>query len=219
MNKLFLFGIIFLASCTSEEERGLEELKRLCEKDAGVKIYKTVEADGYYDGYTDCHHCWQNLIEGPYRYIEFCNDKQRNSLAWIFPDVGCSRVSKVDRASGQCHAAIDEKVTSRKWTKYIEFSENSCIAIEPIVSPEARYGYYEGLKFWSANNGGSEFIRAHAFILDMSSGDYLSEYIYYKYNYNPGHTTSQSCWLLNSTFSVSIKSDFLWKTLITNKDK
>ena len=40
---------------------------RLCKKDAGIFIYKTVDAEGFYD---DTTHWWRQLAESNYQFVE-----------------------------------------------------------------------------------------------------------------------------------------------------
>lgn len=141
--KLSILLLILTCSACSSEKRGLAELKRLCEKDAGLTIYKTVEVDGYYDGTTICDHCWHALIKEPFKYIEFCDfESPRQPLTNILKDHGCYHLSKMKRDSGQCHAEIDEDVAKRVIEPYVSFKEDQCISVKPIKRPGFGVGVF-----------------------------------------------------------------------------
>lgn len=46
--KFYIFVALACTACSSDEERGLSELKRLCNKDSGLTIVRSVNAQGYY---------------------------------------------------------------------------------------------------------------------------------------------------------------------------
>ncbi len=68
------------------QDPNLEELRRLCEKDAGVNIYRSVDADGYYDGEMKGRH-FEVLIKSDFEFIEFCDEnpvlKAVTAEAWL----------------------------------------------------------------------------------------------------------------------------------------
>ena len=97
--------LALLTACSSD---GLDELKRLCEKDAGLTIYKTVEADGYYNEPHLDGGIKEDLIKGPYSFYEFCDDSPSTSTYNLFPEAGCFRVKRVLRNSGKCDPRIDK---------------------------------------------------------------------------------------------------------------
>lgn len=144
MNKLNIIGLLALSTLlTACGSNGLDELKRLCKKDAGLTIYKTVKADGYYDGTTQCHHCWHGLINTPFRYIEFCDiDSERHPLMFILKKHGCYRLSKVKRNSGQCHAKIDEDISKRVTEPFASFKKEQCISVQSIGKPSVAPGLF-----------------------------------------------------------------------------
>jgi len=138
--------LIFNFSCSSEKA-GLDKLKELCEKDAGLTIYKTVEADGYYDDTTICHHCWHGLINSPYQYIEFCDfDSDRPPIMYILKDHGCYRLSKVKRDSNQCHIEIDSDINKKAVEPFVSFRDKQCISVESIDKPESELGLFLNIK-------------------------------------------------------------------------
>jgi hypothetical protein len=142
-----LSSLIFIIICTAcgSSAPGLDELKKLCEKDAGLTINETVEADGYYDATTNCHHCWDALINTPFDHLEFCDhESKRSPLTYILKEHGCYRLSKVQRDTGQCHAGIDKRIAKRVTEPSVSFKEEQCIKVESIIGFEK--GRWSGLQ-------------------------------------------------------------------------
>lgn len=198
------------SSCSSEKE-GMDKLRELCEKDAGLTIYKTVEADGYYDTYANSSIAGR-LVKSEYKFFEFCDDSPFRFN--MIPDAGCFRVKRVRRDSGQCNKIIDKRLSEFIVDPYPEFLKEFCISAEKIDKPTARYSYHSKLERWTDTNQVSEFIRSSARFEELATGDVLSTYISYSFNKRPRHTSPKSCHLLDKKFSISIKSDFIEKTII-----
>ncbi len=54
-----------------------EDLFELCSTQGRPTIYRSVEAEGYYDGATDdCWGCWNYLANTDYKFIEFSISRQ-----------------------------------------------------------------------------------------------------------------------------------------------
>ncbi|MFT5425890.1 MAG: hypothetical protein ACI9ZT_000827 [Gammaproteobacteria bacterium] len=121
---------------------GLIELKKLCEKDAGVTVYETIEADGYYDDTTQCLQCFDGLLDTPSQYIEFCADGTKNSSSYILKEPGCYRLTKIARDTNQCHAGIDERYANFVAEPYASFKQDNCIKVEPIERPSPGVGLF-----------------------------------------------------------------------------
>lgn len=140
--QLLLFLIITCSACSSESE-GLINLKRLCKKDAGLTVNNTVEAKGFYDDTTQCHHCWHELINTPFEYVEYCDfESERHPLFFILKDNGCYRLSKVKRASSQCHAEIDKELETIIIEPFSSFNKEYCIKVESIEKPSSGLGLF-----------------------------------------------------------------------------
>jgi len=214
----FLLLLGFVCTACSSEQRGLAELKRLCEKDAGLTIYKTVEANGFYNAYSSSG-ITDYLIEGPYKFYEFCDDSPSLSKYHLFPESGCFRVKKTNRVDGQCNERVDKALSKHIVGPYPEFLQEYCIDVEKINKPEARYTYNEQLDKWLANNKYSEFIRIEVSIEGRVSNEILGQYISYSYNVRPRHSSPKSCRLLDKKYSASIKEDLIEKTIVTHKEK
>jgi len=72
---------------------------RLCRKDAGVFINRTVEVDGFYD---DTTHWWRQLQESPYQFVESREYGTKNY--WRVERVGNEiRHFKIDRPTARYH--------------------------------------------------------------------------------------------------------------------
>ena len=65
----YLATALTLPAC-SPRDRNLEELRRLCERDAGVNIYRRVDAKGYYNGST-VRMDLQKLTDYKFEIIDF----------------------------------------------------------------------------------------------------------------------------------------------------
>jgi len=210
-----LFLVIASFACAAENE-GLDELKRLCEKDAGLKIYKTVEADGYYNAYSESG--WGDaLIKGPYQFYEYCDDSPSLSKAALIPEPGCYRLRKVHRKEGQCHQRIDEKLSTFVVAPYPKFLEEFCIEVQKIENPTAIYSFHSESKSWSDKNGVSEFRRSHVFVKDRLSSETLGEYISYSYNEKPRHTSPKSCNIINKQIPSFVDAKLVESTIITHQ--
>ncbi|MDZ7784150.1 MAG: hypothetical protein U5K56_14830 [Halioglobus sp.] len=74
------------------------ELRRWCEKDAGLEIHRVVRANGYFDAWASSHHSpWQIILDTDYEFIEVCDSTRRSYRPLSKP--GCWRVTKVRRDS------------------------------------------------------------------------------------------------------------------------
>lgn len=209
-NKYALYGLILLCVACSSERAGLKELKRLCEKDAGLKIYKTVEAEGYYDT-SRKGGVLRILIPSKYSFVEFCN---LNADRPSFGEPGCWRLTKVSRETGQCSKIVDGALASSDGHSYPEFRERYCIAVEKIEKPKARYSYHNSIRFWSAKNEVSEFGRAYVEIRERESGELLGQYISYSYNKRPKHTTPIDCPNINKQMPSFAEANLVERTII-----
>lgn len=216
--KLAILLVALACSACDSEKAGLKELKRLCEKDAGLKIYKTVEAEGFYNAYSN-NGITDYLINGPYHFYEFCDNSPSLSRNTLFPEPGCYKVSKVTRKSGRCNERVDAALSRFIVDPYPEFLKEHCITVEKIEKPTARYSHHSGLKSWPAKNEVSEFIRSYVQLKEASNDEMLSEYISYSYNKRPGHTTPIDCPNINKQMPSYAESKLIERTIIPYKEK
>ena len=167
-----------LSACSQSADKTLAELERLCKKDAGVTVYKTVVADGYYDANKGCHSCWNRLIESHYSYLEYCDDNPRKSA--VINEKGCWRIYKDDKDSKQCHKKINELIEKNNWSSQLEFRKNSCIAIKKVDFLEAKYELYSQTKIvFSISENKHKIVRYEETVYDRSSKSVVAKQIEY----------------------------------------
>lgn len=166
-NLSLLIACIATTACGSGSS-GLDELKRLCEKDAGLTINKTVEVDGYYD--TTGNN--MAVAETDYQFIEFCDGNP--SAIDLIPGPGCWRVSKIKRESGKCYERLDKKLAKIVVAPYPEFLKEHCIAVEKIEKPEAEYRYeVERKEWWHDESAGTKMTQYVGRIVNSKTGEVL----------------------------------------------
>ncbi len=189
MNVLKRIGVptifILFTACGSSIP-GLDKLKKMCKKDAGLTVYQTVETDGYYDATTKCHHCWERLVNTPLKFIEFCDfESDRHPLMYILKKHGCYRLTKVKRNTEHCHTGIDEDIAKIVIEPYVSFRKNQCITVEHIDKPKARYKYSVDARDIRINEWKGILIsRAHLKIEDMNKGELIAGLV--SYSLTPG---------------------------------
>ncbi len=182
MKILSIICLSFTISACSQRNEDLQELSTLCERDGGLKIYKTVEADGYYDA-TGRN---SSLIHTDYRFFEYCDDSP--SKHDFIPQPGCWRLSTVRRDSGLCHEKIDKRIANFVVEPYPEFLKGHCISVNEIAAPTAKYSFDSQLDFWPAKNEASRFGKSTSAILDTVSNEVIGSYINYVYKEHPEST-------------------------------
>ncbi len=197
-----LIACITITACGSSSS-GLNELKRLCEKDAGLKIYKTVEVDGYYD--TTGNN--MAVAETDYQFIEFCDNNP--SLTDLIPGPGCWRVSKVKRESGKCYERLDKKLAKIVVAPYPEFLKEHCIAVKKIEKPEARYSFNSDWRKWSGDDDVSKYTRTDVYIKDSKSSEILGRFVTYSYTEVPGRTLRKSCKHISAEYLSYVEADLI----------
>jgi len=72
---------------------------RLCKKDAGLFVYKTVEVEGFYD---DTIHWWRQLAESKYQFME-SRDNTYGGLYRVERDGSGVRHFKIERPTARYH--------------------------------------------------------------------------------------------------------------------
>jgi len=136
-------GLAFLLATAvyAAGQAGRAELRELCKQGAQPKVYKTVSAEGYFDGGVSCLPvgCWTILTSTAYRFIEF---EKRDSKPWhLISEDGFYRLSKVRRHSSECDESIyADMAKSLAYTKFIE--SGYCLALEKLEGERARYGVF-----------------------------------------------------------------------------
>lgn len=204
---IIVFLCLFLGACESDKDRGLRELSALCEKDAGLKIYKTVTADGYADtfrkGIVD------NLVKSDYRYIEFCELEPISTS--LFQKPGCWRLEKVDRNLGECSERADEILFKRSGKVYRNLFDSLCIKSQEIPTYSARYSYNSDFNILSDQNEYFQFGRTNLYTKDEVNNELLGEFVSYFYTEKKGVSSSISCYQLSNIYPYS--GEVLEKTI------
>jgi hypothetical protein len=204
MKNLILIMLALIISACSSEEAGLAELRKLCEKDAGLTIYKTVEADGYYDDTGGF-----DLVLSPYKFYEFCDDSPSPSKFNVIPEPGCYRVEKVKRVAGVCHQGYDDALAKVVVDPYPEFLKKYCIAVEKIEKPTTKYSYHDDFKKWYSKNKSSKFTRSDVCLKNNDTDEVLGRYVSYSYNLRPGHSTAKSCEIFEGDYPSFTESNLI----------
>ena len=198
-----VLGLTVLLSSCSSEKAGLDKLRELCEKDAGLTINKTVEAEGYYDA-TRKSGALGLLVPSEFTFSEYCNLEP--NIASLFDEPGCWRLTKVSRETNQCSEKVDKILWRFARNGYSAFREKNCIAVEKIEKPTARYGYYSDFTKWYSEKEGSKFTRSDVFIQNDLTKEILGRYISYSYNIKPGHSTAKSCEIFEGNYPIVYRS-------------
>jgi hypothetical protein len=223
MKKLGLsISFILLTACGSSTP-GLDELKRLCEKDAGLTVNKTVEAEGYFDATSIG--IGANLIESDYQFMEFCNDDPKFTRAITEP--GCWRVSKVKRESGICYERIDNMLAKNVVEPYPEFLKEHCLAVEKLEKPEAEYKYeVESEEWWINESTGTKMTSGTGRIINNKTGEVFGEgknYVLFPKWYGSGRSLPSihcgSYQITGMEKSIPFAAGLIEKTLVPGIDK
>ncbi|MBR9909192.1 MAG: hypothetical protein GYB33_02440 [Gammaproteobacteria bacterium] len=176
---ILLFFLTILCVACSSEKAGLRELKKLCEKDAGLTVYKTVEADGFYNSHNN-NGITQHLIKGDFSFYEFCDYDPSKLNNTMFPDPGCFKVRKVARGVTDCDERVEAKLAMFTVSPYPEFMEDQCISVEVIDRPTARYRYeVETIDLSSELGAEGELSKGVARVIDSKTQKILGESINY----------------------------------------
>lgn len=198
-----------LLAC-SLQDPNLEELRRLCEKDAGVNIYRSVDADGYHNASLPIT-SFLDLIKSDFEFIEFCEDKLQQKE--LLQEPGCGRLIRVPKDSGRCHPWLQQILDESYPEPYVRFRQDYCVEFESIPSATARYSYQTDLKSWQVKEGTGEYTRIRAWITDTHSSEVMGEYISYSFNPHPGNSASKSCYHLGDKYSSFRDANFVNRVL------
>jgi hypothetical protein len=177
--------VVFLVFGCSYEDRGLEKLKRLCKRDAGLALYASVVVDGFYDSTGNT-----NLVESQYKFVEICDPDFR----YADPDASeqCYRLKKVNRGSALCNEVLDRRLSKFSVPPYPEFLKTQCIAVEPISKPSAAYRYeVERKEWWVDKERGAKMTHSIAQVSETTNNKVLARRISYGL-YPEGYGTPQS---------------------------
>ncbi len=173
------FGLLVLAPVIvviAWLEPDEEDLFELCSTEGRPTIYRSVVAEGYYDGSAeDCWGCWNYLANTDYTFIEFSITDDK---AWgPINEPGIYRASRIPNDSPEC----DEKLTkfyTKTRLREEEFQRGKlCFALERFDARQARYGYYhEGLGILSRSPiTGSSISASRIYYRDHDTDEILAE--------------------------------------------
>ncbi len=166
-------GVLYLYAA---HNAGRKELRALCEQGVEPKVYRRVEAEGYFDSGISCLYlgCWDTLMDKSFRYIE---TERRNAKPWHrLPENGFYRFSKVRQDSGLCDPKILEEMQQAVgFRKYL--TSGYCIRMEKIDKPRAPYGLFSeaGRVIKVGNIFGSSISELHTYIKDMKTDEIVVE--------------------------------------------
>ena len=153
-----------------------DDLFELCSTQGKPTIYRSVEAEGYFDGAAeDCWGCWNYLENTDYKFIEF---KISDEKAWgPINEPGIYRVSRISAGSAECDAKLTAYYTKTQLRRE-EFERNNwCFQVERFDTRQARYGYYsQGLGVIESSPLSRSSISAkRMFYVDHESDEVIAE--------------------------------------------
>jgi len=191
------------------------ELRRWCDRDAGLKIHRVVRANGYFDAWASSYAPWRFILDTDYEFIEVCDEARRSYRPLAEP--GCWRITKVGRDSGQCHPEIDAAIRKMKAPSYIDFSKSRCFAAEMLLEPRARYRRLGLLSIWELDNAWhSNMYRSINLFKDTQTDDVIAKEIYYRVHPKPDNlpfpSVTKSCGALHNGYEF--KDDLIRKIVI-----
>ncbi len=123
---LLVLALFFVIAWLEPDE---EDLFELCSTQGRPTIYRSVEAEGYYDGATDdCWGCWGYLANTDYKFIEFSLSETSAGGFDPITEPGIYRVSRIQEGSPQCHEKLTAYYTKTQMMRD-EFERNNwCFA-------------------------------------------------------------------------------------------
>ena len=121
---------------------GNDEFRKICEEQAGVKIYKKVTARGYFDNGAGCLYanCWGSLLDSDFDFVESF-DGPKNPQEEI-ESRGYLRFSKVSLDDELCSDRFLESVRQSSHYRDLYGDTGVCVSIAEIKEPSAKYEYY-----------------------------------------------------------------------------
>ena len=169
-----LVPVFFVIAWLEPDE---EDLFELCSTQGKPTIYRSVVAEGYYDGAADdCWGCWGYLRNTDYKFIEFSLSRKRQPFDPI-TEPGIYRVSRIQAGSPRCHEKLTAYYTKAKMMRD-EFERNNwCFQVERFDARQARYGYYrEGLGVVASSPvTGSSIAAKRFYFVDHDTEEILAE--------------------------------------------
>ena len=133
-----LLVLLLVGYLVWERHHGIQLAQRMCEKDGGLKIYRTVHVRGYLSegGEDECSRCMYQLGRHEFEYVDAFVGKDYIGSLLLPP--GYYRYSRSRVGDVRCDAWKRQPDT-RFWLKNAGFADDECIAITPLS--EAPGGY------------------------------------------------------------------------------
>ena len=170
---LIVAGALYLYAA---HNAGRKELRALCEQGVEPKVYRRVEAEGYFDSGITCLNvgCWDVLLGSPFRYIE---TEKREADPWdVLPENGFYRFTRENIRSGLCTQKIlSDLKNAASFRKFVQHGD--CIRMERIDEPKAAYGLYTepGRLITVDNFFRSKISERHAYIKSLRNDEVIAE--------------------------------------------
>lgn len=178
---LVLLGLLgFLTWLYLVWSAGRSELRALCARDSLPRVYREASAAGYFDGGVGCSSigCVLDLVDSPFRYIEYRNTQERPRE--IGGEPGVYRLSKHPRTSGPCDPRIDQEFSSKH--AFRAYFVDGCMSLERLEKPQARYGVFgESRETVRVKNLFDSLITVRRYyIAELETGEVVAEQVRYR---------------------------------------
>lgn len=122
---------------------GNDEFRKICEEQAGVKVYRKASAEGYFDNGLSCLHqgCWDTLLKSGYRFIE---TSYPSMLRANEGPMRYYRYEVVSRDDPRCSQRFLDDLKNKKYYARVYGETDVCVAEEEIDGVMARYERFSG---------------------------------------------------------------------------
>jgi hypothetical protein len=178
--KYLILGLIpvMLILPWTEELWIAERFDRLCKKDAGIFIYKTVEVEGFYNG----SGATLDLVRpGGYRFIESYSKDGKSTTRLEFGDTNFMRaaIARYEQENAGKSAASEDviRVNMDKRTEALVFpKKGESWRVTKIDHPTAKYHYKTLASHLPVSHRIKRFENV---VVDHETGDVLGRYLNY----------------------------------------
>jgi hypothetical protein len=117
---------------------GKRAVHELCEKDGGLRVYKTVESNGYLDETVNplyCYSCLERLAKQQFEYIDVHVSGDPATTHPLAIQRGYYRLSLATQGDPRC-ARWSKNVNLGEWAKQLSqfgVSANQCVAVDALA--------------------------------------------------------------------------------------
>lgn len=113
----------------------------------GVRIYRTVKAEGYLDRTaTDCYSCWTELLESPYKYLEIHRTVPWGTLASVEAGAGYYEYRVLPKGSVGCESF--ESLSNADQIRTVHGLRDRCVSFLRRATPNSRYEVSAETRRW-----------------------------------------------------------------------